>query len=222
VLPDVAMPQTKYLYDDDHRLTRIVRPDGQTIDLVYDPQKGRLMRIENAERTVIATYDLASGLPSQLSNQRGASLSYTYDGSRRLSETSHEPDLDGAGQQVSWTYDANARVASERIDEAEEVTYTYNNDDELIGLGAMSLVRDPANAYVVAAALGVLSTSYTYDEFGALVGLQTAQSGAKLQNLSLTRDKLGRVKSRRDVVGTNQHPPQTKREPISQRRAANA
>jgi YD repeat-containing protein len=42
----ISAPQTQYSYNLDKQLLQIRRPDGQTIEFVYDEVKGRLDRID--------------------------------------------------------------------------------------------------------------------------------------------------------------------------------
>jgi len=84
----ICTPQTQYSYNLNKQLRQIRRPDGHTIDLVYDEVKGRLDRIDLPnEESINYSYFEDTGKLKTVTAPDGSTLSYSYDGSLVLSET---------------------------------------------------------------------------------------------------------------------------------------
>src|SRR5262249_30885377 len=135
--------QTLYSYDADQQLTRIMRPDGQTIDLRYD-NAGRPITLTLPGSQISNTYDSTTGNISTISTSGGSTLSYTYDGSL-LTRTTWTGPISG---NVSSTYDNNFRITSESINGSNTINFQYDNDGLLTQAGRLVLNRDAQNGLV--------------------------------------------------------------------------
>ncbi|EDN71249.1 Rhs family protein [Beggiatoa sp. PS] len=188
----LATPQTQYVYNLDKQLTKIVRPDGQSIDFAYDATKGRL----NALNTPIGSYSYAyndtSGQLTTVTAPDGNSLSYQYDGSLPLSVT-----WGGTIQgNLAVSYDNDFRVTSTRINGDNAVNYEYDADSLLVKAGDLWLVRDSENGLLKGTQLGGkdgIVTQRAYNPFGELASDTASYSGNVRYNNQYTRDKLGRI-----------------------------
>ncbi|MDN3513168.1 MAG: carboxypeptidase regulatory-like domain-containing protein [Candidatus Brocadia sp.] len=91
--PDIGLAnhQTQYTYNLDKQLTRVTRPDGETIDLDYTDggscNCGRLSSMTFARGTVDYAYDAATGKLTTITALGGITLSYDFDGSLLTGET---------------------------------------------------------------------------------------------------------------------------------------
>ncbi len=194
--PDVGAGTnaTEYAYNADRQITQVRRPDGNTIDSGYDAA-GRLATIAVVRGTYTNTYDAAGRLAS-ITAPDGGTVSYTYDGDLLLT-TTWTGAVNGS---VSRTYDNDFRVSSISVNGADPISYTCDADGLLIGAGALNVTRDPQDGLVTGTALGNVTDSMTYNEFGELVGYVACYGGADLYSYQLTRDKLGRITGKVETV----------------------
>ena len=118
-------------------------------------------------------------------------LSYTYDGSLPLSETSAGA-INGA---VSVAYDNNFRVVSRTVG-ATPIAYTYDADGLLTGSGVETLSRDVQNGLLTGTSTGSVTTSNTYNEFGELASFNSSAPFAT----SYVRDNLGRITQKVETI----------------------
>ena len=195
----LATPQTQYVYNLDKQLTKIVRPDGQPVDFVYDAVKGRLNALKTPHGQYSYTYDDTSGNLTAVTAPNGSSLGYTYDGSLPLSVT-WNGQVTGT---LAVTYDNDFRVISTNINGSHAVNYEYDADSLLIKAGDLWLVRDPENGLLKGTQLGGkdgITTQRTYNQFGELASDTASDSGNVRYSNQYTRDKLGRITQKTEVV----------------------
>jgi YD repeat-containing protein len=100
--PVIGLPShnTQYTYNLDRQLTLVTRPDGQTLQLGYEPAGGRLstLTLPGSQVTTYA-YSATTGNLSTITAP-GSTLSYGYDGSL-LTNTQ--------GEKVSGTFILTSR-----------------------------------------------------------------------------------------------------------------
>lgn len=172
--PDVGAGAnvTLYSYNLDRQPVRVVRPDGQTLEYVYDAGTGRLQSLLVPNGTYQYAYDPAGRL-AEISAPDGSSLSYDYDGPLPVAEH-WSGDIQGT---VSRQYDADLRITSLAID-GEAVAYQYDGDGLLTAAGALTLSRDPGTGLIADAALASVLTVNDYNEFGELHSADTRGGSA--------------------------------------------
>src|SRR5262249_37243013 len=199
--PDVglATEATRYSYDLDKRLTLITRPDGATIGLAYDPA-GRPRTITTPGRTVSYTYasahDATPGSLAQVSTSDGIALSYGYDG-RLLTDTTWSGPISGTVHRV---YDNTFRVIVEQVNSEPAISFAYDDDDQLIQAGALSLSRDAQTGLLTGTSLGSLTETFTYNPFAEVTDSQTTYAGAAMLLVHLDRDALGRIGQKTESI----------------------
>ncbi|MGQ0811306.1 MAG: NHL domain-containing protein, partial [Nitrospiraceae bacterium] len=102
---------TTYAYNLDRQLTLVTRPDGQTIQLGYEPTGGRLSNLTlPGSVTINYAYSPTAGTLSSITAP-GSTLSYAYDGSL-LKQTTWAGAIAGS---VSRNYDNNFRITSQSV-----------------------------------------------------------------------------------------------------------
>ncbi len=135
-------PETKFEYNDDKQLDKIIRPDTDVIDLKYD-SGGRLEKVEIPGKEWDCTtpcefvYDYfpntemtQAGNLQTITTPAGDTLTFTYDGSLLKTST-----WGGTGALVTGSverdYDNDFRITSRKVDTAHEATFTYDDDSLL-------------------------------------------------------------------------------------------
>lgn len=205
---DAAGATSRYGYDAAGLLTSVTDPLGRTtaMDLRAD---GRARSVTNpAAETVAYAYDLANrvesmtdplgrtttfdhdgrGMRTQVTDPRGHTTTYAYDARGLLTSVT-----DALGRVTSFGYDA-ARRPTTRTD-ARGVTISRSYD-ELGRLRAVDLPdqADTSFTYDAAGRIATITdgtgtTTFTYDDYGRLVGEQRGVADA---SLSYRYDIMGR------------------------------
>jgi YD repeat-containing protein len=187
--PDLGLGSTasSYEYNLDRQLTKVIRPDGQTIVMGYDTA-GRLGTITTPTGVTTYTYSPTTGTLSSTTAPGGVGLSYTWDGSLPTGTTWSGP----VAGSVTRTYNNDFDVASITV-VGTPFTFSRDNDRLLTGAGAMSITRDATTGFVTGTTLGSVTTGRTYSTFGELATTSASYSSTPLFATSYTRDALGRI-----------------------------
>ncbi len=189
-----ALTQTVYSYNADRQLTRVTRPDGQTVSFGYD-NAGRLSGVTFARGAYTYAYNPATGNLSSIGAPGGINLAYTFDGPFPTGETLSGP----VAGQVARTYDNDFRVTHLGIN-GVNVPYTYDTDSLLIGAGDLNLSRDAHNGLITGSTLGNVSDGRSYDGFGEVISYSAAYNGANLFAQQYNYDKLGRITAKTETI----------------------
>jgi RHS repeat-associated protein len=147
------------------------------------------------------TYD-AAGRVTNVAGPGGEELAFTYDGS--LPKT------------VTWTgtvsgslaYSYNSFLETSQVivtagASSKTVSYSRNKDAQLTQAGAMSFSYDPVTGFGTGSALGSLTDEPSYNAFGELASYTARAGSATLFEATYTRDKLGRVTTKTETVGSD-------------------
>jgi len=191
----VGIDVTQYDYDLDKQLTRVTRPDGQLVDFGYGLTSGRLDSMTTPRGVTSYDYDATSGQLNQITAPGGETLSYTYDGFLRLTET-WDGTINGT---VSQGYDNNFRVVQQSLN-GDPVSYGYDNDSLMTQAGALTLSRNLLNGLLTGTTLGSATTSQSYNAFGELQMMAASYGATALYDVSYSRDALGRITQQSEVL----------------------
>jgi RHS repeat-associated protein len=196
--PDIGIGPvaTTYTYNRDKQLTLVIRPDGQTISLDYDPAKGRLVSMTEPRGQTTFTYHPTSGHVSSILSPGGVSLSYAYDGSLVTGAT-WAGEVAGS---VTRTYDTDFRVATETVNGGSTITLQYGPDSLLTQAGDLVLTRHPQHGLLTGTTLGDVTDSYTYTPFGELDTYQARYNGTPIWDVDYTRDAVGRITQKVETI----------------------
>jgi len=187
-------PATRYSYNKDKQLELITRPDGQTLDFIYD-SAGRLKTLSAPHGDTGYAYDSAGRLQS-LSAPGSIALSYNYDGSL-LTNTSLTGPVTGS---VSRSYDNDFRTQTLTVNGANTISLNYDNDSLLTGVGDLSLTRNAQNGQLTGTALGQINDNYSDNSFGETQSYQANVGAAPLIQWNYQRDNLGRISHREEII----------------------
>ena len=198
--PAAGLPvsATKYAFNLDRQLTRVLRPDSLAIDVAYDTA-GRPSMLTLPNGQVQFAYSPTSGNLTTLTAPDGGTLSYTYDGSLPRTVT-----WGGAVQgSVGFKYDSDFRVSKIAVNGTDSISFGYDRDNLLTSAGAMTLTRDAQNGRLVRTVLGSDTSTWTYDDSTGVVTHYAAKHGATtLFDALYTRDSLDRIVELEETVGS--------------------
>lgn len=125
---------TSYAYSADRELTTVTRPDAATITLAYGTTSGQLTSVTRTAGSLSFSYDVTTGRLLGLDESHGQNLDFTWDGFLPLSET-WSGTIAGS---VSRTFASDLRLATEQVNGANSVSFTFDADGLLTAAGAMS------------------------------------------------------------------------------------
>jgi len=106
---------------------------------------------------------------------------------------------------VARTYDNGFRLASESVNGAGPIAYRYDADGLLTGAGGLSLSRDPANGRVAGSALGSITDTLGYGDYGDVTSYGASNGADSLFATSYARDALSRVAAVTETVAGASH-----------------
>jgi RHS repeat-associated protein len=189
---------TEYEYNLDKQLTRIALP-GKNIDLNYEADSGRLESVATPSGRYVYGYDDA-GRVSGVTAPGNERLTFSYDGALPLGETW----VGTVNGKVAWSFDANFWGRTQTVNGASAVSYDYDSDGLVTRAGNLTLTSDAQNGLLTGTALGAVTDSWSYDEFGEPGSYSVTAAGVTVFSLAFTRDNLGRITDKTEtVVGGN-------------------
>lgn len=183
-----AGPSTTVTYDADRQPVLMTRQDGTPIRLAYDAG-GRPDTLTSPSGVVRYNYDPGTGSLVTLSAPGGGTLSYTYDGAL-LTGSTWAGSVAGT---VSRSYDADARLSVERVNDSAPITLVYDRDGLVIAASALGLRRDAQNGLIAGTTLGSVVDTRAQNVYGETTGYHATVNTTELLALQYTRDRLGRI-----------------------------
>ncbi len=195
ILPIDGSTPTGYEYNLDKQNVRVIRADSTTLVFVYDTTGGsfggnnHIKTLIFDRGTISYSYDTKSGLVTRIISADGDTLLYTYDGTMPLKE-----EWRGAVKGfVTTQYDSNFRVVAQKVGVGDSIGFSYNNDDQLVKVGALRLAYNSPNGFPIADTLGSITSTISYSTLGEVAGMDTKFSGSSIFTTFCTRDSLGRI-----------------------------
>jgi RHS repeat-associated protein len=188
--------QTLFTYNLDRQLTRITRPDALELNYAYD-SGGRLQTLTVPNGVYTYSYGATTGRLTGISAPGGMTLAYTYDGSLQTRST-----WGGvvAGN-VSHTYNNFLGIASQSVNNANTINYTYDNDSQVISAGNLTLSHNAQNGLITGSTLGNVTDSLSYNGFSEPLNYTAQFNSTPLYTVQYSRDKLGRITQKVEGIG---------------------
>lgn len=186
---------TGYVFNLDRQPTEVQRPDGQTTTFGYGPTNGRLNSVTFSRGLLGYGYD-AAGRVSALNDPGGVNLAFTYDGALPLTETWSG----GVAGTVARTFTNNFELATEKVNDAFEVAFDYDDDRLLTSAGALTITRRPEDGLVTDTTLGNTVDVHDYNDFGEPSRQTSTANSTQVLDVQITRDDLGRIAQRIETV----------------------
>lgn len=157
---------TKYEYDEDRNLTKVINPDDTYSTYTYDSYGNLLGKTDELGQNTQFTYNSFGQITSE--TDATGTIYYNYDASGNLISY-----VDALGATTEFQYDSKGNLVSVTDPADNTTTLAYDSYNNLIS------ITDPANAV----------TAYTYDSSGRRL-TETDASGAAT---SYDYDVLGRL-----------------------------
>jgi RHS repeat-associated protein len=206
VLDEGQPVQTTYTYNSDRQLTRVHRPDGHTIRFTYGATTGSLNTITTPQGPRTVLWNGTNGLVSSVTTPGQFTINRGYDGGLLTAENAGSPFANGPfSSTVNWTYNADLQVSSQTVTDAggtpSQVALTYDHDGWLTAAGALALTWNRNRWTLASTTLGAVTHRFTSNAFGELTDAQVTHLSMGLYTLELTRDKLGRIKTKAETLG---------------------
>ncbi|MCC7542927.1 MAG: hypothetical protein IT379_42315 [Deltaproteobacteria bacterium] len=192
MLPGVGA--TTLSYNRDRQIELVTRPDGSTLDPVYDVA-GRVDHTVTPEGVYDIVYSPTSGQVVATTSPFGTSLSFEYDGSLPTATTFGGPI---AGT-VSRVHDTSLRTSEIRLDGDLVAAYAYDADSLVSRAGSMTLTRD-LNGLVESTSLGDTVTVPFYNQFAELVRMVAQHAFADVMDTVYGRDAAGRITRKTETI----------------------
>jgi RHS repeat-associated protein len=177
---------TRFVWDLERRIERVVMPDETSVTFAYDAA-GRLETLFHSTGFLSFGYDAAGRLTS--AGDGSGSLGYEWDGFL-LTGVEWRGEVSG---RVGYEYDDELRLRAGTVNGGHRVDFRYDDDGLVTGVGPMTVARDARNGLVTGTSVGHVADSFTYDEFGDVAGRETTHAGAPIFSQSFDRDAAGRI-----------------------------
>ena len=177
-------------YDPDGNAAAISGPGDRSVSVAYD-QAGRVGGWQFDQGAATTAYDSTTGLLTGSTAPGGIGTGISYVGGIPVARTVSGP-VAGA---VTASLDQEGRVASESVNGAAPMGYTYDPAWLLTSVGDVLLRRDPSSGQVSQASLGVVETIREYDAQGRPARIATTVGGSPAFELRYGYDLRGRVTS---------------------------
>jgi len=165
--------RTEYFYDNDHRMVRVIDPEGRTREVTYDPSLSQTILMEKDGGLWTYKYDSSLGVLKERVDPLGGKWVYT-----------HHPDgniksaTDPRGYTTSYSYDENGNVTSVQDALGHVSNYTYNSFNKVVTIELdpkepliYFSYDDRGNLTKVVDQMGV-ETQYRYDAKGNLTAVK--------------------------------------------------
>jgi len=184
----IVEPATIYDYDKDRKLTKITRPDSQELLFNYK------LNTDQLESTVIPTgsyiygYDSNQELTS-ITAPNGEVLTFTLDGAIPTKET-WAGEIEG---NVEIILNDQFLIAEKKVNGANSVSLSYDNDSLLTGIGSLTISRDPLNGLISGSSLTNITTNNSYTTYAEILNFSASYNATQLYNVDYTQDNLGRI-----------------------------
>jgi RHS repeat-associated protein len=198
----LAVGESRYEYNDDLQLERVVRSDGRDVRLEYEAENGRLTSVTLAGAKLSYGYD-ATGTIASINRSDSVKLTLAHDGPL-WTGSAWTGAIEGS---VTARYDANLFLSELTVNGASTAKFGHDDDGLVTSATAngvtLALERDRDTGFVTDTVLDTVSTAQEYNGFGELSRLAARFQDQEAFSQELERDSLGRVTRVTERFGTS-------------------
>ncbi|MBI5169914.1 MAG: hypothetical protein HZA61_10530 [Candidatus Eisenbacteria bacterium] len=206
--PGVPVDTTHYEFDADRELTRMDRPDGQSVFLGYDNSSGRLTSVTQPRGSSILGYNVV-GQVASLSSPDGVGLTFGHDGPLPTSEAWNFGG--GITASTEYVYDANLWPTRQKVTGAvgavSDAVYGFDLDGLVTSVtlpgGSVTIKLAPHDVTSVLDSTRVsgLAMRYGHNAYAELTSCAAWYRTDTLYSARHERDLLGRITRLVETVG---------------------
>jgi RHS repeat-associated protein len=191
----IGSKPTLLAYNADRQLTRITRPDSDSIVVAYDTA-ARAKTLTFGRGTVTLAYSSGTGAITSATAPDGGVLGFSYDGILVKQAT-----WTGAvAGNVSVTYNTDLRAATQLVNGANSIAYVYDKDGHPTKVGSYVMTRDSTVGLPRTAILGSLTTSYHWTDHMELDSLVANYGATPLYQTAFVRDSAGQITQLTEIL----------------------
>ncbi len=196
VVPGVTIPTTGYEYNLDKQTTSINRPGQSATSYVYDSVSGKLTTVTTGRGAFPYSYDPVTGFLTQIKTPENNGLDFLYDGDL-LTQTTWSGEILGS---VRHAYSNDLVTSAQEINGSNRVEFLYDQDLLLTNAGDMSMSRNSQNGLLEGSALGLVKTSYGYNNFGEIDTFSATSNGSVILEDGYLHDHMGRIVQKSETL----------------------
>lgn len=199
-----------FTYDNDGNIKSITNARGQSTSYTYDAYN-RIISVTMPEMTVNYTYDSVTGRLASVSSSNGFSRTLVYDAPGRVTQS--KESFDGKSIQSDYSYGAGllrqaVHKSSTGFSLKENFGYSWNRPVSVILNDTITVYEKlKINDFgqVTESYSAGITTTYAYDEYGAMTGRRDAWGRDVISDVSLDFDPyngnlLSRADNRRGIT----------------------
>lgn len=194
-----ADDSTRYVYNAARQLAQQALPGGQIISYAYC-DCGRLTGVTAPWGQYDYVYSSSTGNLATVNSPGGFSMTWGYDGGLVTSET----QTGTVAGRLDRIFNNDFQVTSERINNANSVSFAYDADGLLTQAGALTLNRNNNLGRIDSTYIGTstahVTENMTYNPFGEVQNYSADWNTQSLLEVDYTRDALGRITSKVDSI----------------------
>ncbi len=194
--PPDTLDEYTYKYNLDRQLTQVNRPGNETIIFNYNTDGRKKATILPNNRNISYNWNADTGALESIEHSDGETVAYTFDGTLPLSAT-WSGTVNGS---VTITYNNNFQVLTEKVNNANSISFTYDADGFLTNAGALTLQRDGETGELNDMTLSSVTTATTRNGFGERISLSTLYNTTPLYSVTFSRDGGGRITTKSENI----------------------
>ncbi|MES2019200.1 MAG: RHS repeat-associated core domain-containing protein [Pseudomonadota bacterium] len=193
----IALTSTKFTYNLDKQPLSVTRPDGLTLNYLYD-DFGRLRSKIAPTGSTIYAYEPSTARLASITAPGEIVLDYSYDGALPTEVHLNGPVVGT----LNIGYDNFLRTSVIGVN-GDSISYQYDDDGMLSNAGALNLVRDTATGALKGSNLGQIGTSQTYDSYAQLHSFTAKYGSVVIFDEAYALDKIGRMAEKTVTIAGN-------------------
>ncbi len=202
-----AKKEIKYSYDDDYRLTKIERPNGEVIDYTYQANTGYLKFIDSPEGRYIRNYKSSTDQLQAVFHPNGMRTGFAYNNDllRNTNISYNNITSDNITIYKKLKVDQK-RVRARETDITSIARYRYDEDELLRKVGDLVINRNVESGFPKTLILNEVREALVYNnDYGELRLRRTfLEDLTELFKEIYIRDDLGRILVRREIKNSQE------------------
>jgi YD repeat-containing protein len=193
---------TTWNYDNDRKISSMVRPDGATAQYNYDTATARLTSIATPQGSYLMNNNPDWNLLDSARSPDNVQETFTYTAGLLTSIQMQAPTT----MQWSRTLNNNFETETSSVQNGTSINYIYDNDSDLIQVGDLNITRNATNGRITRTQLNRIFENKSYSAFGEMTVLRNRYQNSRIyQDYKFTRDRLGRISQKLETLeGTPQ------------------